>query len=59
VRVVITAKKMKYLLAQQRHDVHAKHGDGHAFSIDLLLKDLSLDEATVARASVTIAGKTN
>jgi hypothetical protein len=41
---------MKYLLAQLRHDHHEKDGDGHVFSIDLLLKDLSLEKVKPAHA---------
>jgi hypothetical protein len=45
-------------VAQLCLDLQEKEGDGYAFSIDLLLKDLSRQEVkAVAHASVTIAGK--
>jgi hypothetical protein len=55
----ITAKEIEYL-AQLCLDLHEKDGDGYAYSIDLLLKDLSPEEVkAVAHASVTIAGRKN
>jgi hypothetical protein len=56
----ITEKEIEYL-AQQCLDLHEQQdGGGYAFSIDLLLKDLSPEEVkAVAHASVTIAGRKN